>query len=441
MYIDGKLRPACLSIHTGRIGGVHSYTYMKEEALDAGDWLVLPGAIDVHVHMREPEYPKKEDFTTGSIAAVAGGVSTYLDMPCYNSPCTNTVGALTTKERLAATKSVCDFGFHFGATNENSDLIKRLQPHSLKGFLSETHSHLTMPLSGFERHFSAYDKTKPFLCHCEDPDIIEQCSAKYNEHEKSHPPKAALVAVKNINKLARKYSRRVHFCHLTTAAEVEAAKQGNKPLAQNALGEKRDLFTCEVTPHHLFLSTSDLPNLKQMGVCNPALRQKADVAKLWKCINNIDCIASDHAPHTVAEKEKGAAGFPGVQTMIPLLLHAVLGKKLGINKAVEMFAEAPAKNFTLYRKGRIAPGYDADLIMFDTQQNWKVSTNELYSKAGWSPYEGWCLRGKILGTFVRGEQAYWDGEILVRPGYGERVQRTAQIGTERLVLRKHSKER
>jgi dihydroorotase len=272
--------------------------------------------------------------------------------------------------------------------------------------------------------------------------VIDEYSKKFADHDKAHPPKAAIDGVKKLNKLARKYLRRVHFCHMTTAAEVIAAKQGNKPLAIVApLGEKRNIFTCEVSPHHLFLSTSDLPKLKEMGICNPPLRQKAEVAKLWKCINNIDCIASDHAPHTMADKQKGAPGFPGVQTMIPLLLHAVLGKKLNISRAVELFSQGPARDFTMFRKGRIAPGYDADLIMFDTHQNWKVSASDLYSKAGWSPYEGWCLRGKILGTFVRGEQAYWDGEILVRPGYGERAQRTAQIGTERLVLRKHSKER
>ncbi|MFH1306865.1 MAG: dihydroorotase [Candidatus Micrarchaeota archaeon] len=442
VFIDGKLKPACLSVHTGRFGGVHSYTYMNEEALDAEDWIILPGAIDVHVHMREPEYPRKEDFTSGSQAAVAGGVTSFLDMPCYRSPCTSTVGALTAKERLASTKSICDFGFHFGATNDNADLIKRFQPNSLKAFLAETDSPLTLALSGFERHFGAFDKLKPILCHCEDQDIIDENKKKFKEHEKIRSTKAALSGVKKINKLARKFKRRVHFCHLTTSAEVKACKVGNSKIrlpVKDATSVQ--LHTCEVSPHHLFLSTADLPKLRQYGISNPPLRTKAEVAKLWKALSHVDCIASDHAPHLSSEKERGAPGFPGVQTMVPLLLSKVFERKFSLKKAVQLFSSGPAECFTIQRKGKIASGYDADFMVVDPQQSWKINSQELFSKAGWSPYEGLTLKGKILGTFVRGEQVHWDNEILVRPGYGERIQCAKKIGSERLVLRKHSKER
>jgi len=415
---------------------------MKEEALDAGDWMILPAAIDVHTHMREPENVKKEDFTTGSQAAVAGGVTTFLDMPSYKNPATITVGALTAKERLATQKSVADFGFHFGATNENSDLIKRLQPHSLKGFMSETNSKLTLLKSGFERHFAAYDKEKPFLVHCEDPDIIEQNQKKYKEHEKIRNSKAALEGVKFINSLARKFKRRVHFVHMSTAAELKAAKKSGGQIEPKLKGQKpKPLHTTEVCTHHLFLSTSDLDKLKGYGNVNPALRSRADVAKLWSNLNLADCIATDHAPHLPEEKAQGAPGFPQVQTMYPLMLHAMQGKKIKLKDVVRLCCEGPASAFTLHRKGKIAAGYDADLVIFDPKGSWHITADTLFSKAGWSPYEGWTLRGKILGTFLRGEQVYWDNEILVKPGFGERVQRTDQIGTERLVLRKHAKER
>ncbi|PIT84600.1 hypothetical protein COU37_02460 [Candidatus Micrarchaeota archaeon CG10_big_fil_rev_8_21_14_0_10_45_29] len=442
IFIDGKLRPACLSIHTGRIGGVHSYTYMKEDALDAGDWMILPGAIDVHTHMREPEKPRKEDFTTGSQAAVAGGVTTFFDMPCYRSPCTCTVGDLAAKERLASTKSICEFGFHFGATNENSDLVKRLQPHSLKGFTYDNHSPLYLTHAGFSRHFAAFDAKKPFIVHCEDEETLCANRKKFTEHEKIHSPEAELKSVKEINSLARKFKRRVHFAHLTLAASVRAAKIGNsmiKPLLPNEA--ERPFLTCEVTPHHLFLSTDDLKKLKGYGMVNNPLRKKSEVAKLWKMLPHIDMVASDHAPHSPADKAAGAPGFPGVQTMAPLLLHAVVGKKLKINEAVRLLSSGPAKAFTISRKGKIAPGYDADLMVFDPADSWKVDASTLFSKAGWSPYEGWTLRGKVLGTILRGEQVFWDGEILVKPGFGELVQRSPKIGSERLVLRKHSKER
>lgn len=442
VFVDGKLRPACLSIHTGRIGGVHSYTYMKEEALDAGDWLILPAAIDVHTHMREPESPKKEDYTTGSQAAIAGGVTTFLDMPSYRNPATTTVGALTTKERLAAQKSVCDFGFHFGATDENSNLIKRLQPHSLKGFMPDTNSKLTLLKSGFERHFAAYAKHKPFLVHCEDPKIIEQNSKKYTELEKIRSPKAALEGVKYINAIARKFNRRVHFVHMTTAAELKAAKKGGGLIESLQKGQPPSpLHTTEVCTHHLFLSTSDLEKLRGYGAVNPPLRPRPEVAKLWNELKNVDCVATDHAPHLPEDKAQGAPGYPGIQTMLPLMLHAMQGKKIDIKDVVRLCCEGPAAAFTLHRKGKIAAGYDADLVVFDPKDSWHITADSLFSKAGWSPYEGWTLRGKILGTFLRGEQVYWDGEILAKPGYGERVQRMDQIGTERLVLRKHAKER
>jgi dihydroorotase len=442
VYIDGKLRPACISIYSGHIGGVHSYTYMASEALDAGNWIILPAAIDVHTHMREPEAVHKEDFYSGSCAALCGGVTTYLDMPCYNGPATVTVGAINEKERLASEKSVADFGFHFGATNDNADLVRRLQPHSLKAFLSETNSALTLTPAGFERHCSSFDPTKPLLVHCEDRELIEKRAAKFKSREEIRSVEVALAAVKFAASLGKKYKRRIHFCHLTSAAEVKAAKAGSKFLPSDGKGKKGvPLHTVEVTPHHLFLSTADLERLKGWGAVNPPLRDRKEVAKLWQCLKSVDMVASDHAPHLPVDKDNNAAGFPGVETMVPLLLHAVVGGKLSISEAVRLFAEGPASAFTLYNKGKIAPGYDADLIIFNPQDSWTIKADNLHSKAGWSPYEGWRLRGRILGVFLRGEQVVWDGELDVRPGFGKAVQRTPIVGSQRLALRKHAKER
>jgi dihydroorotase len=443
VFIDGKLRPACIAIHSGRIGGIHPYTYMAENSLDAGQWLVLPGAVDVHTHMREPEAPHKEDFHSGSAAALAGGVTTFLDMPCYNHPPTTTVGALTEKERLAGAKSVADFGFHFGASIDNVDLVRRFQPPSIKAFTSDTNSPLSLSPSGLERHFSGYHPVKPICVHCEDRELIDARTSQFKEHEKIRSPAVALQSVKRVNALARKYKRRVHFCHLTTGPEVQAAKLGAAlmPVPPSSKQKPCSMHTVEVAPHHLFLTTGDLPRLKGWGMVNPPLRDRAAVATLWRNLKKVDCIASDHAPHLPDDKNAGAAGFPGVQTMIPLLLHAVQGGKLPLEEAVRLFSSGPARAFDLQRKGRIAVGYDADLMVFNPTDHWNVSLSDLRSKAGWSPYEGWRLRGRILGVFLRGEQAYWDNEMLVKPGFGKPVQRGHSIGAERLDLRKHAKER
>ncbi|MDE1798342.1 MAG: amidohydrolase family protein, partial [Candidatus Micrarchaeota archaeon] len=393
--------------------------------------------------MREPEAPHKEDFQSGSTAALAGGVTSYLDMPCYNHPPTTTVGALTEKERLAGNKSVADFGFHFGASADNVDLVRRFQPPSLKAFTSDTRSPLSLTPSGLERHFSGYHPSKPICVHCEDANLVQARAEQFKEHEKIRAPAVALASVKRVAALGRKYKRRVHFCHLTTVPEIKAAKDGSgrfQPLpGRTGLGQT--MHTVEVSPHHLFLSTADLPRLKGWGMVNPPLRERAAVAGLWRNLKKVDCVASDHAPHLPEDKNAGAAGFPGVQTMVPLLLHAALGGKLKMEEAVRLFATGPADAFALQRKGRIAVGYDADLLVFNPNDHWNVSLSDLRSKAGWSPYEGWRLRGKILGVFLRGEQAFWDNELLVKPGFGKPVQRGLSIGAERLDLRKHAKER
>ena len=442
VFLDGKLKPACISVHSGHIGEIHSYTYMASQALDAGNWMILPGAVDVHTHMREPEAPHKEDFFSGSSAALCGGVTSYLDMPCYNSPATTTVGALTEKERLAGAKSVADFGFHLGASNENADLIRRLQPPSVKAFLSDTRSPLSLTPSGFERICSGLDPSKPLCVHCEDRELAEKRAAKFDKHEEIRSIEVATAGVKSASALAKKYRRRMHFCHMTTAAEVKLAKAGSGFMPTYDKKKKGlPMHTVEVTPHHLFLSTADLERLKGWGNCNPPLRDRKEVAKLWRMLKQVDMVASDHAPHIPADKETGAPGFPGVQTMVPLMLHAVVGGKLKLEEAVRLFSSGPASAFTMQTKGRIAPGYDADFIVFNPQDHWTVNINDLRSKAGWSPYEGWRLRGKIMGVVLRGEQAVWENELLVRPGSGRPIQRAPMIGTERLDLRKHAKER
>ncbi len=412
-FIGKKLMPAALVIVSGRISAICPYTYEKRQGLDLGDLILLPGAIDTHVHFRDPEAPYKEDFATGSCAALAGGVTTVMDMPNYRNPPTTTVGAYIEKERIAASASRCDFGLHFGGTAENSDLAKRFSPPSLKVFISDTHSPLTVNYSGLERHMLSFPKESPLLVHCEDQEAAERNMRKYSKHEQVRSPPVALEAVKKVAAMGKKCARRVHFCHLTTASEVSAARIWGGA-------------TCEAAPHHLFMDAADIERLKGWGNVNPPLRPKAEVAKLWKSLKRIDCLASDHAPHTPRDKENGACGFPGVQTMVPLVLDAVMGKRLALSEAVRLLCTGPAKAFGIPGKGAIATGNDADLIAFDPKGKWAITEKDLHSKCGWSPYIGRQLSGRIEGVFLRGHEAVIGNDIQVGAGFGKKLQFKAQ---------------
>lgn len=409
VFIGGKMKPAALAIISGRISAIHSYTYEKRHGLDLGDLILLPGAVDAHVHFRDPEAPYKEDFATGSTAAVAGGTTSVMDMPNYANPPTTTVGAYLQKERIASSTSRCDFALHFGGTNDNADLVKRFSPQSMKVFLADTHSPLTVNYVGLERHFLAFPKEKPIIVHCEDQQIIERNMKKEKAHEKVRSQKAALEAVSAVAALSKKHGgRRVHFPHLSTADEVKAART-----AKGA--------SCEVAPHHLFLCDKDIERLKGWGNVNPPLRPKAEVAKLWKMLAKVDCVASDHAPHTGRDKEGGASGFPGVQTMYPLMLHAALEKRISLGEAIRLCCSGPAKAFGITGKGALAVGFDADIVAFDPTGRWGISHRDLYSKAGWSPYEGMELKGRIAGVFIRGNEAVIGNGIQAAAGFGKKL--------------------
>ncbi|MEM4137509.1 MAG: dihydroorotase [Candidatus Anstonellaceae archaeon] len=441
VFIKNKLVPASIKILSEKIQEIRSYSYTDgNEVMDFNDMIILPGGIDGHVHFREPENTAKEDFLTGSAGAIAGGVCSILDMPCYNSPPTITIGALTEKEQIAAKKSFCDFGFHFGASATNIELIKKLKPPSLKAFLTKTNSPLTLTEEELKRHFLAYPAELPFLVHCEDQKTIDKNKQKYREHHKIRSVLAALIAVKKVNALGRAIKRRIHFCHLTTASEIVEAKKGNKKFSKEIDGLYQHYFSCEVSPHHLFLSTADFKQLGPYSNVNPPLREKREVEKLWKKLKYVDCIASDHAPHTLEEKENGASGFPEVQTTIPLLLDAVLNKRIQLSEAVRLFAQGPAKVFNIYCRGEIKEGNYADLIVFDPKSSWQIKEGDLYTKSGWSPYLKRTLRGKIYSTFLRGQQVYLEDRIIVKPGIGKPLIRTKQIGQLPLFLKKHSKE-
>lgn len=391
-----------------------------EEVIDASGLLALPGLIDAHVHLRDPGATHKEDFYTGTCAALAGGVTTVLDMP-NNNPPTTTVKALKEKQGIALEKAVCDFDFHFGAETNNFNEIMKASPRSLKMFLGSTTGNLlTENAQEILEHFKKFPQNKPICIHAEDEErirfmktLVEQPDA--TNHNEIRDETCALLAVQKALELLAKHSRQAHFCHVTTASEVTLIR-----------ARKLKNVSCEVTPHHLFLSEKTAERIGNYAKMNPPLRSEKTRAELWQKLGEIDVIATDHAPHAISEKEKeysdAPAGVPGLETMLPLLLNAVNERKLRIERVVEMCCANPARVFHLKNKGEIAVGKHADLTLIDLKKTHKLGGERLYTKCGWTPFEGTHVQGRVEKTILRGQLAYEENAIYVKKGTGKKVE-------------------
>lgn len=391
----------------------------EAEQIDALGMLILPGLIDVHVHVREPGATEKEDWLTATRAALAGGVTTILDMP-NNDPPTTSRERVREKMALAAERAVCDYGVYLGATAENVGLAGEMTGTiaGLKIYLgSTTGGLLTDDWSLLYRHLRATPATVPVVVHAED----EQClrafaGASPVDHNANRPPICAELAVDHVIAAARAAGRGAHIAHVSTPQEVTliAAARAHVPG-----------LTCEVCPHHLFLTADDAIRLGGWGKVNPPLRPASMVAHLWQMLPKVDLVATDHAPHTPLQKRGGdapaPAGFPGLESLLPLLLLAVREGRLTLPRLVELTAAAPARLFHLAGKGSVAPGYDADLLLLDLAAETTVEPEDLQTKARATPFAGWTLPGRVRKLWRRGELVVSDGALHVTPGSGRPV--------------------
>lgn len=387
--------------------------------VNAEGLLIFPGLIDPHVHLREPGGEHKEDFTTGTRAALAGGFTTVLAMPNTNPPLTDRE-TLARTQALAKSKAVCDVGFFVGATADNAEGVAELEAVAgLKLYMgSSTGNLLVADLAGQMVHFERYPGV--IAVHAEDEEAVEyfRTRAHFAKLGQRRPPICAALAGSRALALAERFKARLHICHVSTAHEMALIRDAK------ARGVK---VTCEVTPHHLFLTTEDETRLGSLGQMNPPLRSQKDVDALWENLDIVDCIATDHAPHTLEEKRGPTppSGVPGLETALPLLLTAAREGKLSLTEISRLMAEGPARVFGLQRRGRIAPGHDADLSLVDAEAEWIIGARPLQTKCGWSPFEGRKVRGQVARVFLRGREAYADGEITAAPGYGRVVTRFA----------------
>ena len=348
----------------------------------------LPGLIDPHVHLREPGATHKEDFDSGTSAALAGGITMVLAMPNTKPPIFDSE-TLDLALNAAKVKARCDYGQFIGAGPANAEIAASLADKAagLKMYLDSTFGELRLDdMTLWQPHFEKYPKKYPIVAHSESRSM------------------AAAILFSAI------YDRPVHIAHISLREEVLLIK---------AAKEKGLKVTCEVGPHHLFMTSSSPSGRGQsegrMEV-RPRLATQKDVDALWENLDVIDCFATDHAPHTVAEKDSATPppGFPGLETILPLLLTAVSEGKLTLDQVIEKMYTNPKKIFNL-------PDQPETWVEVDENAVYEIKAEEQFTRCGWTPFEGWQVKGKVRKVVLRGQTAYEDGKILVETGYGKNI--------------------
>jgi dihydroorotase len=382
-----------------------------DRVIDANGLTLLPGAIDPQVHFREPGLEHKEDLFTASCACARGGVTSFLEMP-NTRPLTITQEALDDKLRRAADKCLVNYGFFIGATPENlPDLIEAEPTCGIKIFMGSMHGQLLVDYQEVLEPIFAKGK-RLIAVHAEDQARINQRRQEFAGitdpaiHSQIQDNQAALNATQLALKLSKRYQRRLHILHLSTAEEAELLRQ-----------DKPSWVTAEVTPQHLLLNTSAYETIGTLAQMNPPLRSPHDNEVLWQALLDgvIDFIATDHAPHTLDEKAQAypnsPSGMPGVETSLPLMLTQAMQGRCSIAQVSNWMSTAVAKGYGIPKKGAIAPGYDADLVLVDLVNYHPVLREELQTKCGWSPFEGWNLTGWPVYTIVGGQVVYEKGKL------------------------------
>jgi dihydroorotase, multifunctional complex type len=374
-------------IESGTIAKIGSVPAGGPE-IDARGRLLLPGAIDVHVHFRDLDEAYKEDWYSGSCAAAAGGVTTVLDQPNTKPPVCDERSYF--RKQRSARKSVVDYGIN--AAIDRFDQLDDLW---------------RLGATAFGEVF-VQEKSREELQHA--LQSIKRLDAVLCVHAERRVGEISseLAGIRTVLACNKEIRAKVHVSHLSEAAGLDFVR-----------GSDQDV-TCEVTPHHLFLSDLDQARLGPFGLMNPPLRSRQNVDTLWSRLSHIDMIASDHAPHSIADKNMSypPPGVPGVQTLLPLLLSRL--DQIGLERLVNLVSAAPATRFNLKNKGVICEGYDADLILVDPNDRKIINSSVLRSKCGWTPFEG-CVAVFPSLTMVRGEVVFSEGSIKVKKGWGSQV--------------------
>lgn len=396
--------------HIARIAAAIEET--ADQVIDATGKTAIPGVIDVHVHFRVPGGEHKEDWQTGSQAALHGGVTTVFDMP-NNTPSITTAELLQKKIEQITPVAGIDFGCYIGATNDNIDELREAAKTAcgVKVYYGETTGDIVMNDPAVLKKVFELNLPIPIVIHAEDNQIIQKNMEQYKEegyheydvHGRIRDRSAAITALETILPLLHGTHAKVHITHMSTKEELELVRQ--------AKSEKLNV-TCDVTPHHLGFSIEDMKEKGWWLKMNPPLREQEDIQALWDGVisGDIDMIATDHAPHT--RQEKGHAdywqvpsGVPGIETSLLFMLEA-RSEELPLERIVELMSVNPAQRFGLSHKGVIEEGAQADIVLLNLDTNTTLRVEDLQSKSQWSPWEGKEFSASIEQVIRRGKPQY-----------------------------------
>ena len=417
-YIDGNLTKTDIGITNNKISHIGSLQSEKsKDFYDAENLIVLPGCLDTQVHFREPGSTDTEDLHTGSKAAIAGGITGVFEMPNTNPP-TSSKKEFQKKLDLAKNRMYCNYAFYFGATADNSDDLASLK--SLEGCCgiklfagSSTGNLLVAEEDDIDKVFQ--NSSKVVAVHSEDEAILntnKKLIEKGNVHTHAvwRSAECAISSTRRIVKIAERHNKKAHILHITTKEEIDF------------LSQHKGNITFEITPQHLTLFAPDcydkLGNYAQM---NPPLRDKSHYDRLWYAVrNNLnDTIGSDHAPHLKLNKDKEypntPSGMPGVQTLLPVMLNHVNEGRLSLNQLINLLCENPVKIFGIQNKGFIKKDYDADFTIIDMEKIIEIKNENIQSKCGWSPFNGYKFKGTPVATIINGIIKMKDGKIIGEP--------------------------
>jgi dihydroorotase len=429
-YLNKEIIDCNIAIENGKIYKIGKETHMPkaDEKTNLKNMLVLPGLIDVHVHLRDEGKAYKEDFYTGTAAAAAGGFTTVLDMP-NNDPVTMSAETLKNRMRTAENRVLVNVGFYSEFPNRLGK-IKSIVAEGAVGFKL----FMARQVGGLDidddkalkEAFAQVGETgAPVAVHAEDKAALmanEEELKRAKRHGAAafldaHSERVELKAVERLLKVSEQTEVRLHFCHITTEeglnVVISAKKSGRN-------------VTCEVTPQHLLLSNADFERHGLMLTMMPPLRGERHVAALWKGVvdGGVDVLGSDHAPHALSEKAAASVwdvkvGVPGLETTLPLMLTMIRKNRISLARLIQLLSEKPAEIFNLKDRGGLMQGNRADLVVVDYNRKYRVDASKFHSKAKYSPFDGWEVQGKPVKTFVKGLLVMDEQEIVAKPGSGD----------------------